>query len=429
MRVIAFYTKGTPYETEIQGLVESCKAFNIPVEIVGYEPRGSWVFNCGIKPEFVWDMLSKFPGERLLYLDADARVRKMPVLIDTIDADIAAYVQPGGVLLSGTVLFNNTEATRKLVEEWIRAQKNGPNKWDQLTLHTSIVNHGPRLGLNFKELPSEYTKIFDKPWGDPVIEHMQASRRFKNDMNVGMVPNVPSEIFKQRIRVWEDGSFTLPRAHKQAEEYMDAHYSRQSNELRWKRKAKPAKQLSELNSLFAGKKCYIVGKGPSLDNLTEDAFDDSTAPIICCNESVHTVVSLDLKNPIFAIQQDMGLHDTCRPKRGSIIVSEHAQHWYAEDLNKYVYKADDYKLVGSQLTAICAIEIAKRAGAVELHMLCFDACVTKETAYAKSVGYSAERGGKPDRFLTHRRHIDKHLTIKHYWVIPKSTVTRAKVPS
>ncbi len=421
MRVIAFYTKNTPYEQEVMNLVESCKKFDIPITLKGYENRGAWVHNCAIKPEFVYEMLDKYPGERLLYLDADALIRGNPSLIDTIEADVAAHIMQGGTLLSGTVLFVSNPAVKELVECWIREQKSRPDTWDQQTLHETIVNHGPRLGVKFAELPATYTKIFDKKWGEPVIEHMQKSREYRSQVNTSQLEGVPAHIFGQRIRIWDDGSFTIPRKNVNAETWLDARFQRTKNELRWKKQMTKSLAIESLRPFFTGQKCYIVGKGPSLDRITDDCFADESAPIICCNESIRKIESLDLENPLFMIQQDMSLRNTCLPKKETtkILVSEHAQHWYAESVNRYVYNAVQLGVQSSQLTAICAIEIAKMLGATSVDMCCFDACVTKEIAYAKCVGYSPTKGGKPERFLTHRRHIDKHLTMKHNWIIPK----------
>lgn len=421
MRVIAFYTQKTPYEAEVQNLVKSCEALNISIDTQGYPNRGAWVHNCAIKPEFIHAMLNKYPGERLLYLDADAVVRQLPTLIDTIDADVAAHIMKGGTLLSGTVLFVSKPNVIELVENWIREQKFRPAAWDQQTLHETIVNHGPRLGIKFAELPAPYTKIFDKPWGEPVIEHMQKSREYRSLVNTSVLEGVPASVFQQRIRIWDDGSFTLCRKHAQAEAWLDARFKRTKNELRWKKHMTPSLNLEGLRPFFTGKHCYIIGKGPSLDRITADCFADSDAPIMCCNESIFKIESLNLDNPLFMIQQDMSLQNTCRPKKETsrILVSEHSQHWYSMDMNRYVYNAIQLGVQDSQLTAICAIEIAKMLGTVSIDMCCFDACVTKEIAYAQCVGYSPIKGGKPERFLTHRRHIEKHLPKRHNWIIPR----------
>jgi len=418
MLVVAFYTENTPYEHEIDHLRASCHKLDLKYHFEGYQNRGAWVQNCGIKPEFILEMLTRFQDD-LLYVDADAVIMKYPKLLDIFAGDIAAHIMKGGVLLSGTVFFRNNERVKNLVKEWVKKQQKDYNVWDQKTLHETIVVHGPRFGIEFGELPATYCKIFDKDWGEPVIQHNQKSREYRERVHMSTLDGVPAEIHKQRIFVHGDGSFTIPRKHKEAEAFLDLNFRRIAGELRWVKRAFEPESLDSLKPLFNGKKCYIIGKGPSLDRLTRNAFAEEDAPVIALNEAIHKVETLGLKNPLFALQQDAGLHATCRPKTASILVSTNAQHWYADARNKYIFDSRKMGLSGSQLAVICAIEIAKSLGAKSFDLICFDACVNKEIAYAKCIGYEPTRGGDPKRFLNHRKHIEKH--IKGFvvnWVIP-----------
>jgi len=436
MMVVAFYTEKTPYEEEVKHLEYSCVQQGLKYHIEGYENRGAWVHNCAIKPEFILDMLSRFPLEPLLYVDADAVFKHYPSVIFNMvkegKVDLAAHIMKGGVLLSGTIYFRNCDKVKVFVHEWIKMQKKDPNKWDQKTLHETLVQHGPRLDINFEELPQEYCKIYDKDWGIPVIQHNQKSREYREKVKMSILKGVPSSVSKQRITVHGDGSFTIPRNHREAEKYLDAHYRRVPGEKRWFKIAHVSKKLEELETVFKDRHCYIVGKGPSLDDLTHQAFSDAEAPVIAINEAIHKVESLGLPNPTFVLQQDMGLRDNCLPQSSGIFISQHAQHWYAESLNKYVYDPVALGLQNSQLSVICAIEIAKKLGTVSFDLISFDACVNRKVAYAKCIGHDSSVGGNPKRFLSHRKHIDKHIKgIKTNWVIPTSapSLTSLGTPS
>jgi hypothetical protein len=424
--IVAFYTYKTPYEEEIQHLKISCEEFGLQYHLQGYENRGAWVHNCAIKPEFILDMLTRFPTKNLLYVDADAVFKQEPVLLYDTDVDLAAYIMKGNNLLSGTIFFRNNDKVRGLVNEWIKKQRQEPNRWDQRTLHETLVNHGPRFDILFRELPSEYCKIFDKDWGDPIIQHNQRSRVYKDKVKESIMEGVPSQVCNQRVTVHGDGSFTIPRKHREAEAYMNKHYKRVGRERRWIKVAHKGKEIQELESVFKGKKCYIIGKGPSLDHLTADAFDDSSAPVIAINEAIHKVESLGLPNPLFVIQQDMGLRDSCKPSKGALLINEQAQHWYSDFLNKYVYDPHDYADGDKQLSVIIAIEIAKGLKTDSFDLICFDGCVNKNTAYAECVGH--EPVGDPKRFLRHPKHIEKHIKgYKVNWVIPTSTPSSTSV--
>ena len=419
MIVVAFYTENTPYEQEIENLRTSCNALGINYHFEGYETRGKWVLNAGIKPEFIWEMLHKF-DERLLYIDADAIIREYPILAEEIDCDIAAHIMAGGSLLSGTVIFDNNDRVKSLVNEWVARTRKDPGIWDQKTLHETIVHHGPRLGINFKELPQEYTKIFDKPWGEPIIEHFQASRKLRKLVNESIIKGVPSEVNNQRIRVHVDGSFTISRKNREAETYLDNNFARIKGELRWIKSTNPPMDIELLRDVFKNKKCYLVGKGISLDYISSDVFEDKDVPIIAINEAIHKIEELDLLNPVFCLQQDAGLRNRCLPKKAALIISTNAQHWYAELKNKYIYNPRKLNTIRSHLSVICAIELLKSFDVTTLKMISFDACVNKDTDYAKCIGHPSKRGGDPDRFLKHRRYIDKHTKgMLVDWITPE----------
>lgn len=221
---------------------------------------------------------------------------------------------------------------------------------------------------------------------------------------------VPSKIGNVRIRTMADGSFMISRRDKDVEAYLDEHYMRLKNQLLWV--PRPVKQanMPMLIPVFDGKPCNIVGKGPSLDRIKEATF--TPGPIICINESIHAVEPLQLPNPLFLIQQDAGLRDTCRPKLATTgcLIAKMSQHYYANVPNVYVFEPRSYVGTNSELTVCCTIEIAKALGASSFQFLAFDACVNKNTRYAEAIGYPSTLGGLPARFLNHRARIEAHLT-------------------
>ena len=57
MKTIAFYTAN--YTEVIKPLCASAEKFEQELEISLYEQRGSWEENCGIKPEFIYEMMKE----------------------------------------------------------------------------------------------------------------------------------------------------------------------------------------------------------------------------------------------------------------------------------------------------------------------------------------------------------------------------------
>ena len=88
--------------------------------------------------------------------------------------------------------MENNERTKRICELWRDinvAEGNQSNRMEQWNLDT-VINKMKEEDPNFtyKNLPPEYTMIFDSMRGmypdiNPVIEHFQASRRFRKDVN------------------------------------------------------------------------------------------------------------------------------------------------------------------------------------------------------------------------------------------------------
>jgi hypothetical protein len=181
--VVAFYTVNTGYEKEVQNLLASMQGLDLSYEVWGIESLGSWQKNTQIKADFIKMMILKYK-QPIAYIDADAVFHQYPELFDVISADFAAhYHNYKKELLSGTLFFNYTKMSLVLIDEWLKQNEKNPNKWDQYTLQ---YTHKNMSNLKFYQLPPEYTKIFDANYkkigvsiGKPIIEHFQASRRFK----------------------------------------------------------------------------------------------------------------------------------------------------------------------------------------------------------------------------------------------------------
>ena len=194
--VVGYYTINTPYQLEAQNLIRSLNKLGINQDVIGVETLGNWQANTRFKAGFMLDMLNKWPNYRLLYVDVDAVVHRMPDLFKNYECDIAVRWQDfrwrKNECLSGTIYMENNERTRRICQLWrdINIKEgNESNRMEQWNLDT-VINQMKAEDPNFtyKNLPPEYTMIFDSMRGMypnivPVIEHFQASRRFKKDVN------------------------------------------------------------------------------------------------------------------------------------------------------------------------------------------------------------------------------------------------------
>ena len=187
--VVGFYTKGTLYETEAQKTIQSCDRWKLNYDIVGVEDFGGWQANTRYKAKFMREMLDKHPDKSLLYVDCDSIIQRRPSLFTKdYSADIAVRYQDfrwrKNECLSGTIYMENNERTRELCDVWYKTNVDDPDQVkniEQWNLAKIIKSMKPQ-GLRVKNLPPEYTFIFDHmkriyPQAQPVIEHFQASRK------------------------------------------------------------------------------------------------------------------------------------------------------------------------------------------------------------------------------------------------------------
>lgn len=188
--IISFYTVSTPYQLEVHNLIESCKRFGLETDIIGVESKGSWEFNCAYKPFFILEQLEKW-NKPLLWVDADGVFVQKPVWQSAFESDLCVRIEPveddhPSKVISSTI-FIRPEA-KDLIQSWIKSTCDyllDPNRevefWDQISLRQVVLENPKRIS----SMPLSYAKIFDHT-GDlrrvkaPVIEHFQASRRYKD---------------------------------------------------------------------------------------------------------------------------------------------------------------------------------------------------------------------------------------------------------
>ncbi|MDN3506897.1 MAG: hypothetical protein P0S96_06680 [Simkaniaceae bacterium] len=190
--IISFYTEGTPYEEEVQNLIASCKKYNLEAHIKAVPSQGSWELNCAYKPFFILEKLTKL-RKPLLWVDADGVFMQKPTYQEVFALDLATRIEdvpdthPSKVITSTLFVRPGAE---DLLRQWIQNCNTmllDPNRqvefWDQEALRDVLLQNTTRAGA----LPISYAKIFDHP-GDAahpsVIEHHQASRRFKKNINI-----------------------------------------------------------------------------------------------------------------------------------------------------------------------------------------------------------------------------------------------------
>src|SRR5699024_7816853 len=118
------------YLTHALALKKSLDYFDLNYYSKQVEDAGYWEANTRIKPHFILECLQKFPDRNILYLDADALVKKPLDYFNHITADVAFYKTKGMAgmshdYLASTMFFRNTVNTIQLLEQWIAEQIDG----------------------------------------------------------------------------------------------------------------------------------------------------------------------------------------------------------------------------------------------------------------------------------------------------------------
>jgi len=204
------------------------------------------------------------------------------------------------------------------------------------------------------------------------------------------------------IRSASDGSFFIPRPDAETEEYLDSKHVRLANQLRWVSRIPDV--LDSYGGIYLNQTAHIVGKGPSLDVLKSEPFVDG-GPIFCINESIHKVESLSLVNPLYCVQLDNELGESCKPEKPAtkIFVSPRCGNLYGDNVAKVVVDPRALHLPEDCLSAQVAIVLAQHFGCNNGIMHCFDGCTGTDYKYAKCIGYDSAKGGAKIRFKSHRK--------------------------
>jgi len=187
MIYISAYTPHTAYHQHALALKQDLMKQGITLRLYTIFNTGTWWKNC-LQKSYIIKQAFINSDEPIVWVDADATVKKYPSLFEEIEGhDIAVRYPEGGELLSGTMCFYQTQSALDILLEWeasceaashlIDAKER--DVWDQALLKHVIDQHNPKIYC----LPKEYVKIKPKTKeldGDFVIGHKQHSRKVRS---------------------------------------------------------------------------------------------------------------------------------------------------------------------------------------------------------------------------------------------------------
>jgi hypothetical protein len=180
--------------------------------------------------------------------------------------------------------------------------------------------------------------------------------------------------------------------------------------------------MDALKDRHTGKRCYLIGKGPSLDRIDSIQSMLTSGVIVCVNESIHKIESLGIAHPpLYVVQQDSVLKDACVPKLPGTI---HLMNSWQRNRNRAVGRVDksdwnekavlynphDIGCMGGTPTGVVAIKIARIMGMTEFILIGFDSWKDGGSLeYGECIGYSSKAKRPAERFLAERHYFTNAL--------------------
>jgi len=131
--IVSYFTPDTPYERHAMALREDARRLGLAARIEPLVSRGSWVENCAQKAGFILDM-HKQEQRPLLWLDADARLRRKLHVLEDVAVDLAVARRHGWEFYTGQIYFGASAISRRLLDIWRDHCVRYPHIWDQVLL-------------------------------------------------------------------------------------------------------------------------------------------------------------------------------------------------------------------------------------------------------------------------------------------------------
>lgn len=209
-----FYTADPIYRQEYEGWKASADKFGLETYAEEHPVFPSWSAATQWKPQFLLECIKRFPDRPVVWTDSDARFRKYPAVLDEIDPGVNLgfhfYThQPPRPLhgQTGTIYLYGF-AAKMFVRDWVQRVP---------SLHTNMLGDSLAFlsafaaapaALRWTNLPPEYCWVFDRypplyPGREPVIEHLQASRRMPKGAPSLEGPDV-DERMRKLIAIWDE---------------------------------------------------------------------------------------------------------------------------------------------------------------------------------------------------------------------------------
>lgn len=181
--IVGTYYTDERYKAYADRLAVSARAVGLECRSVSVPDTGSWERNVNLKPKAILELLAA-TKEDLLYIDADAELRALPLLASSHDRELACvFVQ--GRPVSATLFVRNSPGGRQIVKAWAEECEAHPDEHDDVVNLAAVLR---RIGgKRATYLPPSYywhekTMRPRFPTAVPVVEHFNVGEHtFSNE--------------------------------------------------------------------------------------------------------------------------------------------------------------------------------------------------------------------------------------------------------
>jgi hypothetical protein len=180
---VNYYTPDNGYKQYADNLRKTLDRLQLDYDVQAIRNRGDWDKNTKVKPEFLLQMMDKYPGRPIVWLDADSVVLSLPEKLLKCQADFACRIRDTGELISSVMLFKNNELSRQFLKEIQKLISEGDVRsfGEQKFIQEIFDKWQKENRFVFENLPETYCCIMgiSDMKEEPVIEQHQASRKLK----------------------------------------------------------------------------------------------------------------------------------------------------------------------------------------------------------------------------------------------------------
>lgn len=136
----------------------------------------------------------------------------------------------------------------------------------------------------------------------------------------------------------------------------------------------PPDSVKRLTGIYRGQTAYIVGRGPSIENLSLAQF--GPGPVISLNQAIVKVEEMGLNNPVYSMQKDGVADGEVVPQSATLLVhSRESEGSFLGYSPRYVFdNPKDFDLTTTAPSVMSATAMAKMMGCDRVVYLCCDAC-------------------------------------------------------